>query len=163
MPMLDRRCASPGLHENRLQAGIILYKTMYGYVGGLTIGTRTITLIAFGRNESDSPAFDARTHARTRSLRFPFPAEKVFFASGVLLLLFELFAVPIITPRLGIRFCQRLSSVIEAPFYMAITLLSQMGTTGHSVQITAVVLLFMIIACSDQVGAFSTCTRYSHG
>ena len=68
MPILDRRCASPGLHENRLQAGIILYKTMYGYVGGLTICTRTITLIAFGRNKSDCPVLNARTHARTHAL-----------------------------------------------------------------------------------------------
>ena len=80
-----------------------------------------------------------------------------------MLLLFELFAVPIITPRLGIRFCQRLSSVIEVPLYMAITLLSHMDNTGRSVQIFAAVLLFVIVACLDQVGAFFTCPRYGHG
>ena len=75
MAILDRRCASPGLHENRLQGGIILYKTIYGHVGGLTTCTRTITLIAFGRNESDYPAFDARTHARAPS-GFPSPLKR---------------------------------------------------------------------------------------
>eukprot|EP00904_Undaria_pinnatifida_P000574 jgi/Undpi1/10517/HiC_scaffold_29.g12967.m1 len=82
---------------------------------------------------------------------------QVFFACGVMLLAFELCAVPIITPRLGVRFCQRLGSVVEVPLYIAIPLLSRMGNTGLPAQVIAAVLLFTFLACSNQVDAVGEC------
>ena len=71
-----------------------------------------------------------------------------------MLLAFELFAVPIITPWLGVRFCQRLGSVIEVPIHLSIPLLSHMTTTGLPARITAACLLFAFLACTNPASVF---------
>ena len=73
---------------------------------------------------------------------------------GLILLAFELFAVPIFTPWLGVRFCQRLGSVIEVPIHFSTPLLSHMTTTGLSARITAATVLFVFLACTNPVGVF---------
>eukprot|EP00904_Undaria_pinnatifida_P000564 jgi/Undpi1/10508/HiC_scaffold_29.g12958.m1 len=74
---------------------------------------------------------------------------QVFFACGLLLLVFELVFVPFITPLWGIRFCQRLGSVVEVPIYFVIPLLTHMSNTGVPVRMAAVALLFTFLACTD--------------
>lgn len=74
-----------------------------------------------------------------------------------MLLVFELFFVPILTPWLGIRLCQRVGSVVEVPLYFIFPLLSHLSSTGHLVKTAGAVLLFLVLASSDPVGALGLC------
>lgn len=69
-----------------------------------------------------------------------------------MLLVFELFAVPVLSMRLGVRLCQRLGSVVELPIYFITPLLSRMSSSGFLVPIAAV-LLFLVLAGSYPAGA----------
>lgn len=71
-----------------------------------------------------------------------------------MLLVFELFLLPICTPRFGIRLCQRLGSVVEVPLYIIFPLISYMSSTGYLIQAAAAILLFLAMAASDPVGGY---------
>ena len=100
------------------------------------------------------PRYDYHPLARAYPSPFLSPHRQVFFACGLVLLVFELVFVPIITPLWGIRFCQRLGSVVEIPIYFVIPLLTHMSTTGVPVRMAAIALLFTFLACTDPVGAW---------
>lgn len=123
------------------------------------IGTDGVCGIAlFGcRNRWGFPPiaapFSSPPLADTHASRRDDPLWQVFFACGAMLLVFELFAVPIFTPRLGVRLCQRLGSVVEVPIYVVIPFLSHMNSTGLLVQAFAAILLFLFLAASDPVRA----------
>lgn len=74
------------------------------------------------------------------------------------MLAFELFVVPVLTMRWGIRFCQRLGSLVEIPIYFIIPLISCMGSGRLLVPIAAV-LLFRFLAGSDLVGCLKNDKR----
>lgn len=77
--------------------------------------------------------------------------EQVFFACGLMVLVFELVAVPYLTPWLGVKLSQRLGSVFEVPIYFLFPLLSSMGGGDLPVTLTALVLLFTCYVCTNSV------------
>lgn len=68
-----------------------------------------------------------------------------------MVLLFELVAVPYLTPWLGVRLSQRLGSAFEVPIYFIFPWLSRMGGGNLPVTLTALVLLFTCCACTNSV------------
>lgn len=75
---------------------------------------------------------------------------------GILLLCFELFVVPVLTMRWGIRLVQRLGSIVEVPIYFILPFLSRMSSSELLVPIAAV-LLFLFLAGSDPVRGREIC------
>lgn len=69
-----------------------------------------------------------------------------------MVLVFEVFAVPYLTPWLGVRTSQRLASIFEVPVYFLIPLISVLNIGGLSDTIASVIFLFAINVCSDSVG-----------
>ena len=77
--------------------------------------------------------------------------DQVFFACGLLVLLFELAAVPYLTPWLGVKLSQRLGSVFEVPIYFLFPLLSRMEGSDLQVALIALVLLFTCYVGTNSV------------
>ena len=75
-----------------------------------------------------------------------------------MVLLFELVAVPYLTPWLGVQLSQRLGSAFEVPIYVLFPFLSRMGGGNLAVTLTALVLLFTCYICTNSVSA--TCSVY---
>eukprot|EP00904_Undaria_pinnatifida_P000573 jgi/Undpi1/10516/HiC_scaffold_29.g12966.m1 len=67
---------------------------------------------------------------------------KVLVTCGLMVLVYEIFAVPNVTPRLGVRMSQRAGSVFVLPVYFLLTLLSNANYAGTHVTIIAIILLF---------------------
>eukprot|EP00904_Undaria_pinnatifida_P000534 jgi/Undpi1/10481/HiC_scaffold_29.g12931.m1 len=74
---------------------------------------------------------------------------KVFLLSGLVVLGFELLAVPYLTPWLGIKKSQRISTMFEIPVYLAVPLISWLNNDGLPVFFIVVVQLFMCYTCSN--------------
>lgn len=68
-----------------------------------------------------------------------------------MILAFDLFAVPNLTPRLGVRMSQRLGSVFEVPVYFLIPLLSRVHVADFPVTAAAIILLFVCYITSNAV------------
>ena len=75
----------------------------------------------------------------------------MFLAVGLGLLVFELFAVPFVTKRIGVTASQRLASAISVPIYLAVPLLSNLHDTEGLLFWACVVLLFAVHSCSNAV------------
>eukprot|EP00904_Undaria_pinnatifida_P000540 jgi/Undpi1/10487/HiC_scaffold_29.g12937.m1 len=67
---------------------------------------------------------------------------QVFVACGLMVLVYEIFAVPNITPRLGVRMSQRVGSVFMLLVYFLLPPLSNANNAGTHVTIITVILLF---------------------
>ena len=87
------------------------------------------------------------------SPHLPHLLQQVYFACGLLVLLFELAAVPYLTPWLGVKLSQRLGSLFEVPVYILFPLVSRMGGGGLPVTLTVMVLLFTSYVCTNSVSA----------
>ena len=78
---------------------------------------------------------------------------QVFLACGVMVLVFELFAVPHLTPRLGVRMSQRVGSVVLVPVYIFLPMLSSVNGAHLAVTVASLILLFTCFVCSHAVSA----------
>lgn len=78
---------------------------------------------------------------------------QIFLASGFLVLVFEMFAVPNITPRVGFKMSQRLGSIFEIPVYVLLPLLSNLNADGTFVTATSIILVFMCYVSANSVSA----------
>lgn len=87
---------------------------------------------------------------------FPVFLRQVFFACGAMVLVFEMFAVPHLTPWLGVRTSQRMGSVVLVPVYAFLPTLSSVQGSDLAVAIASLIFLFTCYVCSHAV---STC-RY---
>ncbi|CAM9851561.1 unnamed protein product, partial [Ectocarpus sp. 8 AP-2014] len=67
---------------------------------------------------------------------------QVLLASGLMVFVFELFAVPLVTKRLGVTTSQRLSSVTLVFVLPLVPVLGRLPNTGHLFMIASVGLLF---------------------
>lgn len=85
--------------------------------------------------------------------------RQVYLACGFMVLVFELVAVPIITPCLGVRLSQRVGSVFEVPTYLVLPLVSLASGSGLPVTIASLLLLFTSSVCINSVGAACRCGR----
>eukprot|EP00904_Undaria_pinnatifida_P000581 jgi/Undpi1/10523/HiC_scaffold_29.g12973.m1 len=74
---------------------------------------------------------------------------QVFLTCGFLVMILEMFAVPNLTPRLGIRLFQRIGSVFEVPTYFLFPVLSTVSAAGFPVAFASLVLLLMCYVCSN--------------
>eukprot|EP00904_Undaria_pinnatifida_P003322 jgi/Undpi1/12991/HiC_scaffold_7.g02655.m1 len=74
---------------------------------------------------------------------------QVFLACGMFVLLFELVAVPYLTPWLGVKLSQRLGSVFEMPVYICFPFVSRIGGGDVCVTLTTFILLFTFFVCSN--------------
>ena len=99
---------------------------------------------------SSLTCFRTRTQTPRRWTSIP-PVRQVFLISGLMVLVFEIFAVPNLTPRIGIRMSQRVGSVCELPVYFLIPLLSRADGADFPVTIALLILLFMCYVCSNSV------------
>ena len=66
-------------------------------------------------------------------------------------MILEMFAVPQLTPRLGVRLFQRIGSVFEVPTYFLFPVLSTVSAAGFPVAFASLVLLLMCYVCSNTV------------
>lgn len=70
-----------------------------------------------------------------------------------MVLLFEIVAVPYLTPWLGVQLAQRLGSVFEVPIYFLLPLMARIGGGDLPVTLTGLVLLFTTYVCTNSVSA----------
>ena len=70
------------------------------------------------------------------------------------MLVFELFAVPHLTPRLGVQMSQRVGSVVLVPVYIFLPMLSSVNGPDLAVTVAVLILLFTCFTCSHAVSAF---------
>ena len=77
-----------------------------------------------------------------------------------MVLVFEIFAVPNIVSRLGVRTSQRLGSVFEIPVYLLVPLLSRVNAAGLPVTAAAIFLLFTCTVGTNAVSVFSGVTGW---
>lgn len=75
----------------------------------------------------------------------------MFLATGLVLLVFEMFAVPKLLPWMGVRLSQRLGSVVVASSYATMPLISVVNRAGYPVTVLAAIILFACFACSNAV------------
>lgn len=68
-----------------------------------------------------------------------------------MVLVFELFAVPKLTPWLGVRTSYRVGSVVQIPVFFLFPLLSLANGTELPVTFISLVLLFTTFVCSHAV------------
>lgn len=80
-----------------------------------------------------------------------------------MVLIFEIFAVPRLTPWLGIKTSQRLGSVFEIPVYLVIPLLSVLDVGGRFETVALLILLFMECVCANMVGAAAMGVQHGDG
>ena len=73
-------------------------------------------------------------------------------------MVFEFFAVPNLTPRLGIKTSQRVGAAILVPLYALLPTLSSVKGYESAVAIAATIFLFTGYVCSHAV---STAGRYT--
>ena len=66
-------------------------------------------------------------------------------------MVFEMFAVPNLTPRLGVRLFQRIGSVFGVPTYFLFPVLSTVHAAGFPVAFVSIILLLMCYVCSNSV------------
>jgi len=71
-----------------------------------------------------------------------------------MVLVFELFAVPHLTPRLGVQMSQRVGSVVLVPVYIFLPMLSSVNGAHLAVTVASLILLFTCYVCSHAVSAF---------
>lgn len=76
-----------------------------------------------------------------------------------MVLVFEIFAVPNLTPRLGVRVSQRVGSVFEVPVYFMLPLISHANGSDFPVTIAAIILLFTCYVTSNSVSALPPVVR----
>lgn len=80
---------------------------------------------------------------------------QAYLMSGLMVLAFEIIAVPNLTPRLGVRMSQRLGSIFEIPVYFLIPLISRVNGAEFPVDVAAVILLFTCYVTSNSVSPFA--------
>ena len=80
--------------------------------------------------------------------------KQVFLLSGLVVFGFELLAVPYLTPWLGIKKSQRISTMFEIPVYLAVPLISWLNNDGLPVFFIVVIQLFTCYTCSNAVSPF---------
>ena len=73
-----------------------------------------------------------------------------------MVLVYEIFAVPNITPRLGVRMSQRVGSVFMLLVYFLLPPLSNANDAGTHVTIITVILLFTSYVGSNMVSPFQS-------
>ncbi|CAN0043325.1 unnamed protein product, partial [Ectocarpus sp. 12 AP-2014] len=83
---------------------------------------------------------------------------QVLLASGLMVFVFEMFAVPLVTKRLGVTTSQRLSSVTLVFVLPLVPVLGRLLNTGHLLMIASVGLLFTVYSTCD---AFYTCISFA--
>lgn len=71
-----------------------------------------------------------------------------------MVLVFEIFAVPNITPRLGVRNAQRMSSVLEVPVYLLIPIISLLDGESTAATFASIFLVFTCYVSSNLVSTF---------
>lgn len=91
------------------------------------------------------------THSHTTPRPRLSTVFQAFLIGGLMVLAFELFAVPNLTPRLGVRMSQRLGSAFEIPVYVLIPLLSCLNGAKFPASLVAVILLFTCYVTSNAV------------
>eukprot|EP00904_Undaria_pinnatifida_P000576 jgi/Undpi1/10519/HiC_scaffold_29.g12969.m1 len=74
---------------------------------------------------------------------------QVFLTCGFMVMVFEMFAVPQLTPRLGVRLFQRIGSVFEVPTYFLFPVLSTVNAAGFPVAFASLILLLTCYVCSN--------------
>ena len=79
---------------------------------------------------------------------------QVFVLSGLVVLAFDLLAAPYLTPWMGIKKSQRISTMFEIPVYLAVPLISWLNNDGLPVFFIVVIQLFMCYCCSNAVSLF---------
>ena len=85
-----------------------------------------------------------RSHLLPRRLQ-------VIIVGGIFMLVFEIFALPNLTPRFGVTLCQRVGSAMEVPAYFLIPLLSQVKGTSLLATAASVFLLFTALVGTNTV------------
>lgn len=75
-----------------------------------------------------------------------------------MVLVFELFAVPNIFPRFGVRLSQRVGSAFEIPVYFLVPMLSLVHGAGLPVTAASAILLFTCTAGSNAVSVLTAVT-----
>ena len=74
-----------------------------------------------------------------------------------MILAFDVLAMTVITPRLGVKLCQRIGSIVEVPVYFLVPVLSLVNAAGLPVTAFSVFLLFEAL-----VGTNTVCMLRSH-
>lgn len=70
-----------------------------------------------------------------------------------MVLVFEIFAVPYLTPWLGITTSHRLGSIFEIPVYFLVPIISVLNVGELPENVASVILLFTAYVCTDSVSA----------
>ncbi|CAM9750755.1 unnamed protein product, partial [Ectocarpus sp. 4 AP-2014] len=83
---------------------------------------------------------------------------QVLLASGLMVFVFELFAVPLVTKRLGVTTSQRLSSATLVFVLPLVPVLGRLPNTGLLLMVASVGLLFTVYSTCD---AFYTCISFA--
>lgn len=94
-------------------------------------------------------------------LPHPPASWKILLASGLSIFVFELFAVPCITKRIGVGTSHRLASAAMVPVYLVFPDLSRLHDTAPKLVAAVVCMLFASHACSNAVSRFLYLVRAS--
>lgn len=87
----------------------------------------------------------------SRPARHP-PASQVLFLCGLLVLMFDVFVVPLLTPWLGIKRLQQATSTIEVAVYFVYPLLPLLlHGMGRPLTVVSVFVLFATFTSSNVV------------
>lgn len=83
---------------------------------------------------------------------FILSTPQVLLAAGLMVLVLELFTVPLVSKRLGVTASQRITSVAQVFVLFLFPLLGRLLGTGRLLIVGNVALHFAIYACFDAVG-----------
>ena len=138
---------------NLIVINLLYTKNRNNYKSATPIVARNYSTVQYSTLSPHRMVYRCSSHTLPQTPHLPHLPQQVFVACGVSVLLFEIAAVPYLTPWLGVKLSQRLGSLFEVPIYFLLPLVSRMGGDGLPVTLVMVVLLFTCYVCTNSVSA----------